>query len=382
MTRWRLAPEVRPYLSRAIPIAKDPHPAGVPVDTDRLVEFAAVSITRSAARNSRVGARAVAGRSILCGLTLLCLPALACAQADAPAYPHRPIRIIVANTAGSSMDNVTRMIGQRLTEAWGQQVVVDNRPGAGGIIAHEIAAKATPDGYTLLLTASAGAVITPLVTRVSYHPIRDFAPISLVITSIQMLSSNPSVPAGNVPELLALARAKPGQYNCGTSGHGSSNHIACEMLKVLGQVDFLHVPFKGTVPQITGLVSGQVHIAFASIPTISAQVKQGKLRALAQGGAARSPIIPDIPTVAETLPGFQAVTWYALFAPRGTPAAMVARLNAEVVKALGDSPIAQRLANLGLDPAPGTPEELAAYMRAETERFARIVKVAGMAVGK
>jgi tripartite-type tricarboxylate transporter receptor subunit TctC len=320
--------------------------------------------------------------AVTLGVALLCDSALAQSQADVQSYPNRPIRIIVANTAGSAMDNVTRMIGQRLTEAWGQPVVVDDRPGAGGIIGHEIAAKATPDGYTLLLTASAGAVIVPLISRVSYDPIRDYAPISLVITSIQMLSSHPSVAASSVSELLALARAKPGQLNCGSSGYASSNHLACEMLKVMGHVDFLHVAFKGTVPQMTGLVSGQVQIAFASIPTTMVQVKAGKLRALAQGGATRSAIVPDVPTVAETLPGFQATTWYALFAPRGTPPPVVTRLNAEVVKSLTDSPVAQRLTNLGLDPAPGSPADLMAYQRAETERYSRIIKLSGLTSGQ
>lgn len=322
--------------------------------------------------------RRLPGIAVVCGAALSCAPALGQSPADLQHYPIRPIRIIVANTAGSAMDNVTRIIGQRLTEAWGQQVVVDNRPGAGGIIGHEIAAKAAPDGYTMLLTASAGAVIVPLLSRVSYHPTRDFAPISLVITSIQMLSSHPAVAASNVGELIALARARPGQLNCGSSGHGSSNHLACEMLKVLGQVDFLHVPFKGTVPQMTGIVSGQVQIAFASIPTSMTQVKAGKLRALGQGGAARSPVIPDIPTIAETLPGFQSVTWYALFAPRGTPPAIVSRLNAEVVKILSDPTVAQRLSAQGLDPAAGSPADLTAYMRAEIDRFGRIIKMAGI----
>jgi tripartite-type tricarboxylate transporter receptor subunit TctC len=307
-----------------------------------------------------------------------CISAHAQSPSDAQGYPGRPIRIIVANTAGSAMDNVTRMIGQRLTETWGQQVVVDNRPGAGGIIGQEIAAKATPDGYNLLLTASAGAVITPLVTRVPYDTLRDFAPVSLVITSIQLLASHPSVAAGNVPELVALARARPGRLNCGSSGAGSSNHLACAMLNVLGQVDIVHVPFKGTVPQQTGLMSGQVQIAFASIPTTMTHVKAGKLRVLGQGGPKRSPLLPDLPTISEALPGFQATTWYALLAPRGTPPAIVHRLNAEVVKALSDSPIAQRLTQLGLDPAPSTPAELTAYLKAETERYGRIVKQAGL----
>jgi len=316
---------------------------------------------------------------VIFGLALLHGAAFAQSRTGAQGYPSRPIRIIVPNTAGSQMDNVTRMIGQRFTETWGQQVIVDDRPGAGGIIGHEIAAKAPPDGYTLLLASSAGAITSPLLTKVPYDTVRDFAPISLVITSIQMLSGHPSVPASNVAELLALARAKPGQLNCGSSGQNNSNHLACEMLKVMGHVDFVHVPFKGTVPQITGIMSGQVQFGFASIPTTMTQVRPGKLRALAQGGPTRSPVIPDVPTVAETLPGFQALTWYALFAPRATPPAIVARVNAEVVKLLADTTVAQRLTNQGLDPAPGSPAELSAYMRAETERFSRLIKVAGLA---
>jgi tripartite-type tricarboxylate transporter receptor subunit TctC len=312
------------------------------------------------------------------GLALFSAGVVAQTKTDPQTYPARPIRIIVANTAGSGMDNVTRMVGQGLTEAWGQQIVVDNRPGAGGIIGHEIAAKAAPDGYTLLFTASAGVVIQPLLTKTSYDPARDFVPISLVITSIQLLASHPSVAATNVEELLAIARAKPGQLNCASSGSNSSNHLACEMLRVLGKVDFVHVPFKGTVPQQMGLVSGQVHFAFASIPTTATQAKVGKVRVLAQGGPTRSRVLPDLPTVAETLPGFQAVTWYALFAPRGTAPAIVNKVNGAVVKILGDPTLAQRLVSVGLDPAPGTPAELAAYISAETERFSRIVKLAGM----
>ena len=261
-------------------------------------------------------ARSISSIAVIFGLALLHGVALAQSRGDAQGYPARPIRIIVANTAGSAMDNVTRMIGQRLAEDWGQQVVADDRPGAGGILGHEIAAKAAPDGYTLLLAASAGVVINPLLSRVPYDSVRDFAPISLVITSIQMLSSHPSVAAVSVEELLALARARPGQLNCGSSGQNSSNHLACEMLKVMGHVDFVHVPFKGTVPQMTGIVSGQVQFGFASIPTTMTQVRAGKLRALAQGGSKRSPVVPDVPTVAETLPDFRAVTWYALFVPR------------------------------------------------------------------
>jgi tripartite-type tricarboxylate transporter receptor subunit TctC len=316
---------------------------------------------------------------VISGLALLGVDTLAQPRTDTQNYPVRPIRIIVPNTAGSAMDNVTRMLGQRMTESWGQQIVVDDRPGAGGIIGHEIAAKAAPDGYTLLFASSAGVVINPLLAKLSYDSTRDFAPVSLVVNSIQLLSTHPSVAATTVEELVALARAKPGQLNCGTPGSGSSNHLACEMLKVMGKVDFLHVPFKGTSPSMTGLLSGQVQFAFASIPTSMPFVKTGRLRVLAQGGSARSPVVPHVPTVAETLPGFEAVTWYALYVPRATPSAIVNRLNAEVVKILADPPLARWLADQGLDPAPGSPAALTAYMRSETERFARIIKASGLA---
>jgi tripartite-type tricarboxylate transporter receptor subunit TctC len=322
--------------------------------------------------------RSFLSAAVVFGIALHCGGALAQPKPDANTYPVRPIRIIVANTAGSGMDNVTRMLGQGLTDAWGQQIVVDNRPGAGGVIAHEISAKAAPDGYTLLFTASAGAVIQPLLTKVPYDAYSDFTPISLIITSIQVLSSNPAFAATSVGELLALARARPGQLNCGSSGSNSSNHLACEMLKVLGHVDFVHVPFKGTVPQMMGVVGGEVQFAFASIPTTMAQVKAGKLRLLGQGGPARSRVLPDVPTIAETLPGFQSVTWYALYAPRGTPATIVSRLNTAIVKILSDASLAQKLSALGLEAAPSTPAELTAYMRAETERFAHLIKLAGL----
>ena len=320
--------------------------------------------------------------AIVAVTALLSGAVLAQFRVDPQSYPARPIRIIVPNTAGSAMDNVRRMIGQRLTELWGQQIVVDDRAGAGGIIGHELAAKAPPDGYTLLFSSSAGVVINPLVSKVPYDSARDFAPISLVVNSIQMLLSHPSVPATNVEELMALARARPGQLNCGSPGSGGAGHLACETLKAMAGVDFVHVPFKGTSPSVTGLVSGQVQFAFAAIPTASPLVKAGKLRALAQGGSSRSPVLPSLPTVAETFPGFRAVVWYALFAPRGTPPAIVARLNGAVVNMLADPPIARRLADQGLDPAPSSPAELAAYMRADTERVSRIIKAAGLGMAQ
>ena len=300
----------------------------------------------------------------------------------AQSYPSRPIRMVVPNLAGSATDAVARMVAQRFTDAWGQQVVVDNRAGASGIIGTELTAKAAPDGYTVQMATSAGLIILPLLTKVPYDSSRDFSPISLVVNSPQMLVSHPSVAATNVESLVALARARPGQLNCASPGTGTSNHLGCEMIKVMTKVDFLHVPYKGTSLAVTDLVGGQVQIMFNSMPAVWPLAKAGKLRALAHGGVKRSPAAPEVPTVAETLPGFQCITWYALIAPHGVPAPIVGKLNGEVVKMLNDPPFAKRLIDQGQEPQATTPGELGTYMRAETERWAIVVKAAGMALKK
>lgn len=300
----------------------------------------------------------------------------------AQSYPLRPIRMVVPNLAGSATDAVARMVAQRFTDAWGQQVVVDNRAGASGIIGTELTSKAAPDGYTVQMATSAGLIILPLLTKVPYDSARDFSPITLVVNSPQMLVSHPSVAATNVEELVALARAKPNQLNCASPGTGTSNHLGCEMIKVMTKVDFLHVPYKGTSLAVTDLVGGQVHIMFNSMPAIWPLAKAGKLRALAHGGVKRSPAAPDVPTVAETLPGFQCTTWYALIAPRGVPQPIVSKLNGEMVKMLADPPFAKRLIDQGQEPQATTPAELATYMHAESERWALVVKSAGLALKK
>ena len=296
----------------------------------------------------------------------------------AQAYPNRPIRIIVPNTAGSATDITTRIIAQRLTESVGQQTVVDNRAGAGGVIGHEIAAKAAPDGYTLLATTAAGLVINPLLGPVTYDSFRDFAPISLLVISPQILFTHPGLPAKSVNELLALARAKPGQLNCASPGFGTPNHLGCEMLKSMSGVDFAHVPYKGTAPAIADVMGGQVQFMFNSLPPVMPLVRAGKLRALAIGGAKRSPAAPGIPTVAESVPGFQAGTWYALIGPRGIPAPIVARLNGEVAKMFADAAFSQKIVDMGQEPHPTTPAGLTAYMRAESDRFSKVIKAAGL----
>ena len=309
---------------------------------------------------------------------LLCNAASALAQN----YPQRPVRMIVPNLAGSATDMVARMVAQRLTDAWGYQIVVDNRAGASGMIGHELTARAAPDGYTLLMSTSAGLIITPMLTRAPYDSMRDFAPVSLVVISPQMLVSHPGIPATNVNELVALARAKPGQLNCASPGTGTSNHLGCEMLKVMGKVDFLHVPYKGTSLAVTDVVGGQVQFMFNSMPAVWPLAKTGKLRALAHAGVKRSPAAPEVPTVAESIPGFQCITWYALMAPRGVSPAIVTKVNGETVKMLAEPTFAKRLADQGQEPQATTPAELSAYMRAESERWAGVIKAAGLALAK
>ncbi len=318
----------------------------------------------------------------IAALALLSGGALAQSKANPQSYPTRPVRMIVPNLAGSATDTVARMVAQRLTEAWGYQIVVDNRAGASGMIGHELTARAAADGYTLLMSTSAGLIITPMLTKAPYDSARDFAPVSLVVVSPQMLVSHPGLGATNVEELVALARAKPGQLNCASPGTGTSNHLGCEMLKVMAKINFLHVPYKGTSLAVNDVVGGQVQFMFNSMPAVWPLAKAGKLRALAHAGTKRSPAAPDVPTMAETIPGFQCITWYALIAPRGVPPVIVARVNGELVKMLADPSFAKRLSDQGQEPQSSTPAELSAYMRAESERWAGVLKAAGLSVTK
>jgi tripartite-type tricarboxylate transporter receptor subunit TctC len=303
----------------------------------------------------------------------------AAAQTAAPAqYPVRPVRIIVPNTAGSATDTATRIIAQRFTDDFGQQMVIDNRAGASGIVGIEIAAKAAPDGYTLLVGTSAGMVINALLRKVPYDAYRDFTPISMIVISPQMLFGHPGVPARNVQELIDLARAKPGQLHCASPGVGTSNHLGCELIKSMTGVSIMHVPYKGTSPAVTDVVGGQVQIMFNSLPNVVPLIKAGKLKGLGLGGTKRSPALPDLPLISETLPGFQCITWYALYGPRGLPAPVVARLNGEMHRMYADAAFAKRISDAGQDPQASTPEELARHMREEAERWAKVIKAAGI----
>jgi tripartite-type tricarboxylate transporter receptor subunit TctC len=294
-------------------------------------------------------------------------------------YPARPIRLVVPYPPGGPTDFVGRTVGQKLAQAFGQQIVVDNRPGAGTIIGSELVARAAPDGYTLLFGTGGGTFLAPLMLpKVPYDPHRDFAPVGMLVQSPQVLVVHPSVAANSVGELVALAKAKPGALNFASVGTGTSPHLGGELFQALAGIKLVHIPYKGTAPAVTDLISGQVHLMFTSMPTVLAHVQGGRLRLLGTGGAKRSAVIPEAPPIAETLPGFELVTWYAIFAPARTPDAIIRRLNTEIVKALADPESRDRLAAQGLEPAPMTPEELRRYTQQDTSRWARLIKAAGI----
>ena len=313
---------------------------------------------------------------------LICagLSAAGAAAAPTASYPTRPVRFIVTYPPGGGTDIVARAIAQKLAETWGQQVVVDNRGGAGGTIGTELAARAAPDGYTLLLGTSAGLVINPLLgTKLPYDPIRDFAPVSLLVVNPQLLVVHQSLPARNVRELIALARSAPGKLNYASVGQGSPNHLGMELFKSMTNTDIVHVPYKGAGPAITDLLGAQVQLMFNPMPPLLPHVFGGKLRALAVGGLQRSPAVPDVPTVAESgVPGFEYVLWYGLFVPARTPHAIVDSLQLSLAAVLADSNMAQRLVSQGAEPRASTPEVLARFVREDTEKLRRVIRSSGI----
>lgn len=314
-----------------------------------------------------------------CGAALV---AVLIQPAAAQTYPTRPIRIIVTFPPGGPADFVGRALGQKLTEAWGQQVVVDNRGGAGGVIGVELAARANPDGYTLLQGQSGSMSISPaLQARLPYDPFRDFAPVSMLVINPQILVAHPSLPVKTVKELVALAKRRPGQINYASAGYGTTQHLGMEMLKVMTEINLVHVPYKGTGPALADLFSGQVSLQFTSMPAVLPHVKTGKLKGIAVGSPKRSPAAPEVPTVAESgVTGFEYVAWYGLFAPAAAPQAIISQLNTQVVKALSDPDLSQRLASQGAEPSPSTPDGLAKYMREDHERWKKVIKSANIRV--
>jgi len=301
------------------------------------------------------------------------------AAANAAAYPDKPIRMLVGFAAGGGTDTTARAIGQPLSEALGQQVIVDNRPGAAGNIAADITAHSVPDGYTILMGTIAALAINPsLYQKLPFDPIKDFEPISLAVSSMNVLVVHPSVAAKNVKELIALAKAQAGKLTYGSSGVGGAGHLAGVLFDQLAGTKMIHVPYKGGAPAIIALVSGEVNMVFATAETAVPQVKAGKIRALGVTTAKRSALLPDLPTIAEGgLPGYEANNWYGLLAPAKTPAAIVERLNREVVKVLNMPNVKEQLFRSGLDASPSTPKEFGAYIKSEMAKWSKVVKASG-----
>ena len=295
-------------------------------------------------------------------------------------YPTKPIRMIVPFAPGGGVDFTARLVGQKLGAAFNQSVVADNRAGAAGVIGTELAAKALPDGYTLLLGSAGPLAILPgMAERLPYDPLRDFAPVALASTFPFLLVVHPSSPAKSVAELIAYARARPGQLNYASAGNGSTTHLATALFKSMASIDIVHVPYKGAAPAFADLLAGQVQLMAGDLSTLMPQVKAGKLRALAVTGAKRSALAPELPTVAESgVAGYEAIGWFGVLAPAATPRALVARLNAEINAALGTADARERLNALGGDAAGGTPAEFAARMRDDLAKWGRLIKSLGL----
>ena len=307
------------------------------------------------------------------------LPACAAhAQGSAEGgYPAKPIRLIALSSPGSGPDVVGRLLGARFTEAMGQQVIVDTRPGASGIIGAEIAAKAAPDGYTLVIITSQATIVSVMYDKLPYSLVRDFSPISLIGSTPFILAVNPAVAATSVRELIALAKSKPGELRYGSGGSGSPPHLSAEILKSMTGINIEHVPYKGVTPAMVDTIAGQVHMVISVIPAVLPSVRSGRLRALGITSAKRSAILPDLPTIAETVPGYEFIGWYSLFAPAKTPSAIINKLNSEVVKSVQSPGMRERLSDLGIEASSSTPRELAAYLAAQVEKMQAAVKASG-----
>ena len=305
----------------------------------------------------------------------------ATALAAQPAYPTKPVRMIVAVPPGGPADTLARLVAPRLSESLGQPIVVDNRPGANGIIAYETTARAAPDGYTFTAVAAGVVINASLYKSVPYDPLKDFAPITLGITVPNILVVHPSVGATSVKELIALAKAKPGTLAFASAGNGTSGHLALEVFRAAAGIEVIHVPYKGGGPALAEVLAGQVNALFSIALAATPQIKAGKLRALAITSAKRSSVAPDLPTVAEAgFSGFEVVGWFGWLAPAATPRAIVTRLNAELVRALRVPEVRERLLSQSTEPVGNSPQEFAAFMRAEHEKWSRVIRAANIRV--
>ncbi len=297
------------------------------------------------------------------------------ALAQKSSYPTKPIRLIVPFVPGGGTDIVARAMAQKLTEAFGQSVIVDNRAGGGGTIGVETAVRAAPDGYTLIMV-SASYSTNAAIFKLPYDPINDITPISLIGESAFMVALHPSVPAKSIKELIALAKAKPGALNYASTGTGGITHLATELFDMMADIKMTHVPYKGTGAALTDLLGGHVQLIFGSMPSMVPQNKMGKLRGIAVSTAKRNSAVPDMPTIAETVPGYEAVLWYACWGPKNLPQEIVTRWNTEIAKAIKAPDTQERMAGEGLDPAGGPPEQLRAVLKRDVPKWAKVVKEA------
>ncbi|MEO7133301.1 MAG: tripartite tricarboxylate transporter substrate binding protein [Vicinamibacterales bacterium] len=316
-------------------------------------------------------------------LSLLVAPALtAVGPAYGQAYPNRPIKLVIPFPPGGPLDLAGRAIGQKLQDAWGQPVVIENRPGAGGNIGADVVAKSAPDGYSLVMGALSTHAVNPhLFAKMPYDALKDFAPVTLVATTPNVLVVNAMVPANDVRELVALAKASPGKLSFASGSNGSAGHLAGELFKTLAAIDIVHVPYKGGAPAMQDLLGGQVQFMFDNLANSTAQLKAGRLKALAVTTAKRSSLAPELPTMTEVgVAGFDISTWYGIMAPANTPPDIVRKLNAEIVKILASDDMRERLKAQGAEAAPTTPEEFAGFIRAEWTKYAKIVKDSGAKV--
>lgn len=314
-------------------------------------------------------------RAMLTATVIALLPALACAQA----YPSKPIRIVVPFNPGGSMEAIVRLVGQKLTAAFGQPVIIENRPGAGGVVGTEYVAKSPADGHTMLATPSAFVMNAALNNNASYDPVKDFETVSILASYPLLLACHPSLPVRTVKALIALAKAQPSGLNYSSGGLGTSNHVAAELFANMAGARLTHVPYKGGGPAFMALIGGEVHIMFAAAPTTMPFVTSGKLRVLGVSTARRSHFLPDVPTIAEAgVPGYEVNSWSALFAPAGTPAAIVKTVNAEVGKGLRQGDALEVLEKQGLEQAAGPQEEAASLIRTEAAKWAKVIKATGI----
>ncbi len=321
--------------------------------------------------------------AIFAALLVCACPLAAFAQtaATGSAYPARPIRIIVPFPPGGAADLLSRLVGQKLTDAWGQQIIVDNRPGAGGNIGAEIAAKTAPDGYTLLMAPTTTyAVGMAAYSKLNWSLDRDLVPVAMVANVPHILVAHPNLPVRNVKELIALGRARPGELNFASQGNGTLSHVEQELLKQLGGFTANHIPYKGSVPGLADLIPGNVQLFFDSIPSSAPYVKSGRLKGIGVASSQRSPALPDLPAISESLKGFEADSLFGFMAPAGTPRDIVAKLNAEVQKTLGVAELREKLLAQGGFVTGGTPEQMAEMIRRDLDKWGKVVRTAGVKI--